>query len=269
MGVKSTNFSCWFAYKGMLFSVPLVFFNAYAAFSGLTFIEDYFYALYEVILTTWAIAGYLLFEYDVDSFFKSSQEGGSYLAHHYKHCKEVFVEPVYKRLAIYILYAWYSGAVFFYLAFFSYEGPSHAVGHSGKVDGLWTSGFASFSILIAVHHMNIFVSTKAFNGWIIASYIFSILCFMPITTLLNEYTPSTYMYHTTFSDVLSSPLYWMTIICGTTLVCAPYLALIRYSELKWHQDFSEETQLKIRQGQGYISELPSAEKIEAGFGTTF
>jgi len=56
----------------MLFSVPLVFFNAYAAFSGLTFIEDYFYALYEVILTTWAIAGYLLFEYDVDSFFKSS-----------------------------------------------------------------------------------------------------------------------------------------------------------------------------------------------------
>lgn len=70
LGVKSSNFSCWFAYKGMLFSVPLVFFNAYAAFSGLTFVEDYFYALYEVILTTWAIAGYLLFEYDVDSFFK-------------------------------------------------------------------------------------------------------------------------------------------------------------------------------------------------------
>ena len=60
MGVKSTNFACWFAYKGMLISVPLVFFNAYAAFSGLTFVEDYYYALYEVILTTFAIGGYLL-----------------------------------------------------------------------------------------------------------------------------------------------------------------------------------------------------------------
>ena len=87
LGVKSTNFACWFCYKGMLFSGPLVFFNAYAAFSGLTFVEDYFYALYEVILTTWAIGGYLIFEYDVNSFFKSASLSDDYLAHHYKHCK--------------------------------------------------------------------------------------------------------------------------------------------------------------------------------------
>ena len=233
----------------MLFSVPLVFFNAYAAFSGLTFIEDYFYALYEVILTTWAIAGYLLFEYDVDSFFKSAQEGGSYLAHHYKHCKEVFVEPVYKRLTFYTLYAWYSGAVFFFVSFFAYE--LNPVGPSGKLDGLWTAGFASFSTLIAVHHLNIFVSTKAFNGWIIASYIFSIFCFMPLTTVLNEYTQTTEMYHTTFSDVLSSPLYWLVVICGTLMVSMPYYALIRYSELKWYPDFSELSQAKICAGQGF------------------
>ena len=111
----------------MLFSVPLVFFNAHAAFSGLTFIEDYYYALYEVILTTWAIAGYLIFEYDVNSFFKSSRNGGTYLAYHYKHCKEVLIAPIYKRLATWILFAWYSGAIFFYMSFFGYEGPSTAV----------------------------------------------------------------------------------------------------------------------------------------------
>lgn len=113
------------------------------------------------------------------------------------------------------------------------------MGSSGKLDGIWTAGFASFSILIAVHHMNIFMSTKAFNGWLIGFDIFSILCFMPLTTMLNEYTPSTEMYHTTFSDVLSSPLYWLVVINGTLLVCAPYYALIRYSELKWYPEFSE------------------------------
>ena len=208
----------------MLFSVPLVFFNAYAAFSGLTFIEDYFYALYEVILTTWAIAGYLIFEYDVNSFFKSSENGGVYLAQHYKHCKEVYVKPIYERLAKYIVYAWYSGAIFFYISFFAYDGPSHAVNKSGKLDGIWTAGFASFSILISVHHLNIFVSTRAFNWLLIASYIFSIFCFMPLTTMLNDYTPGTQMYHTTFSDVLSSPLYWLVLWCGTVAVCAPYYA---------------------------------------------
>lgn len=238
MGVKSTNFACWFAFKGMLFSVPLVFFNAHAAFSGLTFVEDYFYALYEVILTTWAIGGYLLFEYDIDSFFKSPFAGGVYLAHHYKHCKDTLVGPVYKRLAIWCLYAWYAGAIFFYLSFYAFEGPSHAVGESGKVDGLWTSGFASFSILIAVHHVTIFMSTKAITWWLFGAYLFSILCFMPLTVMLNEYTPGTAMYRTTFSDVISSPLYWLVVFCGSVLVCLPYYAYMRYEELRWFSDYS-------------------------------
>ena len=245
MGVRSSNFACWFAYKGMLFSVPLVFFNAYAAFSGLTFIEDYFYALYEVILTTWAIAGYLIFEYDVNSFFKSSRNGDTYLAYHYKHCKEVFIAPIYKRLATWILFAWYSGAIFFYMAFLGYEGPSTAVNKSGKLDGIWTSGFASFSILISVHHLTIFMGTKGFTGWIIGSYIFSIFCFMPLTVMLNEYTPGTMMYHTTFSDVLSTPLYWLIVFCGTVLVCAPYYALLKYDDLVRYPDFNSQTQRKI------------------------
>jgi len=138
------------------------------------------------------------------------------------------------------------------VSFFAYEGPSHPVAKSGKVDGLWTAGFASFSMLIAVHHLTIFMSTKAYNGWLIASYVFSILCFMPITTLLNEYTPSTQMYRTTFSDVLSSPLYWLAVGCGVTLVCAPYYALLRYGDLKWHPEHSARNQAHIVAGDGFL-----------------
>ena len=106
----------------MLFSIPLVFFNAYAAYSGLTYVEDFYYALYEVIMTTWAILAYLLLEIDVPPKFKnaghSDSKVGEYLAKYYKHTREEEVEPMYKRLAIWAIFAWYSGAVFFYVSFF-------------------------------------------------------------------------------------------------------------------------------------------------------
>lgn len=54
----------------MLFSIPLVFFNIHAAFSGLTYVEDFYYALYEVIMTTFAICFYLFVEVDVDPKYK-------------------------------------------------------------------------------------------------------------------------------------------------------------------------------------------------------
>lgn len=39
------------------------------------------------------------------------------------------------------------------------------------------------------------------------------------------------MYRTTFTDVLSSPLYWLVVLCGTVAVCAPYYALLRWADL--------------------------------------
>ena len=86
------------------------------------------------------------------------------------------------------------------------------------------------------------MGTKGFTGWIIGSYIFSIFCFMPLTVMLNEYTPGTMMYHTTFSDVLSTPLYWLIVFCGSVLVCAPYYADLKYSDLVRYPDFSSATQ---------------------------
>ncbi len=61
---KASNFMMWFLFKGMLFSIPMLFFNTKCAFSGQTFIEDYYFALYEVILTTFAIYFYLLLDQD-------------------------------------------------------------------------------------------------------------------------------------------------------------------------------------------------------------
>ena len=52
----------WFIFKGMMVALSLFFFNSLCGYSGTTFIEDYFYALFEVIMTTFAIYFYLLLD---------------------------------------------------------------------------------------------------------------------------------------------------------------------------------------------------------------
>ena len=67
---KAANFMMWFLFKAMLYSAPVFYFNIYCGYSGLTYITDILMALYEVILTTFAIYTYLLLEQDVS--FKDS-----------------------------------------------------------------------------------------------------------------------------------------------------------------------------------------------------
>lgn len=84
MGVRSVNFASWFVYKAMLFSIPLVFFNISTGYSGITYVDDYFYALFEVILTTFAIGGYVWFEVDISPYYKSADEHHGFLSMVYK-----------------------------------------------------------------------------------------------------------------------------------------------------------------------------------------
>ena len=67
-----------------MFSIPLLFFNSHAGFSGLTYVEDYFYALYEVIMTTFAICFYLFIEVDVDPKYKDPNNESDFLSHNYR-----------------------------------------------------------------------------------------------------------------------------------------------------------------------------------------
>ena len=62
---KASNFMMWFLYKSMLYSAPVFLLCFFTGFSGITYITDILNGLFEVILTTWAIDFYLLFEQDV------------------------------------------------------------------------------------------------------------------------------------------------------------------------------------------------------------
>jgi len=214
----------------MLFSIPLVFFNFYTGFSGVTYVNDYFYALFEVILTTFAIGGYVLFEVDISPYYKDAGKHNEFLAKVYKSQRINEVAPVYTKLGIWFTFAWYSGMVIFYTSFYSYN--ISPVDSAGLMDGLWTSGFAGFTILLTCHHGIIFMETRNISVPIVLSYLLSVLCFMPLTCWLMDITPGT-MYRSVFEDALAAPTFYLVVVVGSSAILMPYYAIRRYDELVW------------------------------------
>lgn len=122
---------------------------------------------------------------------------------------------------IWSLYAWYTGTVLYFVGFKAFD---TAVMKNGKIDGMWTMGFTSFSILIFIHHINIFIGTRNWQWTTFVTYIFSLACFLPIAVVLNDIVdPSSVMYGTTFSEVFHMPNYWLAQVVACTLIVLPYI----------------------------------------------
>ena len=118
---------------------------------------------------------------------------------------------------------WVSGAIMFYVPFFA---MTNIVNQDGKVGSLWVSGITSFTILIASHHGSVFIGTRNYTLPLVIMYIFSFLCFCPITILINDYDPTSNTYHTVFSEIFGgTPLFWLCIIFSIGTILMPiYLA---------------------------------------------
>ena len=207
----------------MLFSIPILFFNTQCAYSGTTYVEDYYFALYEVILTTFAIYFYLLLDQDISFKRAKDNEIERILPQVYSYLVRSHLSKKVQRFIFYTLYAWYTGALAFYIPFFCMNGIVNSRGFTG---GLWSSGLGAFTVVISVHHLMIFIGTRNYTWVTFFTYAFSYACFMPITMLLNELTPGTSTYKTTFSDILGGTgLYWLSVIVVLGFTCLPLYAL--------------------------------------------
>lgn len=211
----------WFVFKGMLFSIPILFFNAVSGFSGLTYVDDLFFALYEVILTTFAIYFYLLLDQDVS--FKDGEKSlpTNFIAKLYTYKIQTHLSKKLKRFFMFTLFCWYTGALTFYIPFYALNGTISKSGFNGSV---WMSGLASFSVVIVTHHVMILIGTRNFTIPLCIFYLGSFMCFMPLVVLLNEYAPSSKTYKTIFEYMLSSPTFWLSIIVTVSFVAIPFYA---------------------------------------------
>ena len=216
----------------MLYSAPVFLLCFFTGYSGITYITDILNGLFEVILTTWAIDFYLLFEQDVS--FRDSwpdiQSNGRFpdalLPALYSYKIETHLSKKYKRFLWWSLYTWYSSAIMFFIPFYA---MNDIVNRDGKVGSLWESGITSFTILIMAHHGTVFIGTRNYTWPVVLVYIFSLSCFMPITLLLNEYDPGSNTYRTVFKEIMGdSPLFWFCSLLSTAAICLPIYAAKAY-----------------------------------------
>lgn len=146
-GYRASSYTMFFAFKGMLFSIPILFFNTICAYSGLTYVLDLYYALYEVLMTTFAIAFYLMIDTDVS--FKNPPTTFS-ISKLYSYRIESHLNKKIQRYAFWTCYCWYCGAVIFYIPFYT---MTRITNREGMVGGLWGAGYCAFASLITIHHL--------------------------------------------------------------------------------------------------------------------
>ncbi len=81
------------------------------------------------------------------------------------------------------LYAIFAAAVCFYIPFWSIHVSMH---ENGKTDGLWCSGYTSFTALIIINHITVAMQQRGFTIVNVTLTIVSFLLFMPCIVLLNN-----------------------------------------------------------------------------------
>ena len=221
---RASSFSMWFVYKGMLFSVPILLFNCDAGFSGLTYIPDWYFALYEVCLTTFAIFFYLLIDQDVS--FNEADSLPFSIARLYSYKIRTHLDLKYIRFAGWTLYCWFTACVTYYIPFIALN---DCVNSSGKTGGVFTNGFAAFSGVICVHHIMIAIFTRNWTFRLVLAYVISFSVFMPILALANANDPASQTYRNTFPDMLGgTPLYYLSTFLAVSIVALPLYGIKSY-----------------------------------------
>jgi len=86
VGVKTTNFLAWYTYKSLLYSIISMFMNIHNGFSGVSYFIDYYLALYDVNLSTFAMLGYVLFDQDIK--FSDPVLPNTTLPKYYAYCRD-------------------------------------------------------------------------------------------------------------------------------------------------------------------------------------
>ena len=232
---KASNYMMWYLFKAMLFSAPLFFFNMHNGFSAHSYLDFAQKALFEVLLSTVGIYTYLLLEQDVSFHDADAKESRKLerreflpnLPQLYAYKIKTHLSKKLLRFAAWTAWMWATAAILFYVPF---KAMTNIVGKDGKTGNLWGCGFASFTFLVLIHNGSVFIGTRNFTWPVVTVYFFSLLFYMPITLLVNEYLPSgtngPQYQHQVFSDYIGgSPLFALCLIFSVGTVLMPiYMA---------------------------------------------
>lgn len=93
---------------------------------------------------------------------------------------------------------------------------------NGKTDGLFAASFVAVAAMVLVHHGIMFLGTRNWTWWMAGWYAFSFLMYFPVTTFLNDITHESGIYRGTFSEVMKSAPFWLSLVLTTSVILLLY-----------------------------------------------
>lgn len=232
---RASNFTMWCVFKNMLFCIPFLLFNTFTGYSGAPFYQDFSYQLFNLI-TIIGLFVYLYMDQDVSHHEMNEDYQLPYsLSKLYAYRHEGHLDQKLKRYVYWYQYCWYASIILFFVPFASLNGvylpaslTGNAEGHifggvinnNGMTGDLFTSGYASFAILINIYHIILLLGTRHFSGHIVASYVFSYVLYFAVT-LIDDLVPSTETYNDGLQMSAGSLITFLSVLLGTSMIGFP------------------------------------------------
>ncbi|KAF9617707.1 hypothetical protein IFM89_038207 [Coptis chinensis] len=212
---------CYFFYKNIAFGLTLLYFEAYAGFSGQAVYDDWYMTLFNVILTSLPVISLGVFEQDVSSevclqFPALYQQGPKNLFFDWYRILGWMANGVYSSLIIFFL----NIHIFCEQAFRSggQTADMAAVGTTMFTSIIWT---VSLQIALTMSHFT-WIQHLFVWGSISTWYIFLLLYGLASPLVSGN------AYHILLEALAPAPIYWSATLLVTIACNIPYLAHVSF-----------------------------------------
>jgi len=99
----------------------------------------------------------------------------------------------------------------------------YSLGSDGRILDYWNIGVASSVTGVLAYHIFTMIETRAYSPLLLFALTVS-LGFLPVLILLNNGAGAGFYYKMQFEVLLRSPLFLLTVLLSTAVICLPKLA---------------------------------------------
>ena len=224
--IKVSKFICYYFYKNILVALTEFYFSFYNGFSGQIFFADYLTTMYNAFFTSWPCLFTFIFE----------KEHNVYLVRKFPVLYQSGQLNCYFNLKIfwsYILYSIFHSTMCFYIPFYCLKG---VINSEGFYYNLWYVSTISFSIVIHVATLKLFVISEFWNIVNIFGGFFAIIFYYFVLFLLSNKTFSL-MFQ---PELIGIPYNFIThsrgviVLIFTSIICIiPDFIIKQLSDIYW------------------------------------
>jgi len=211
--INDTLNAFYYFYKNILLTVPQFMFAFVCGFSGQSIFDDVYISFYNAFITTWPVAGKVLFDMDINPktddaqlvnqlplLYFESQQGLNFFQANFFKC---------------ILHAISHACFIFFLPYFIMDSKA-ITRENGQTADQWTMSLTMFYSLFLVVTMNLLINLKQHTVYNLFALVVMSIAPLSLTVSLSNYKAESWMHnviHTTHASPSFHAAWFITVGC--------------------------------------------------------